>query len=63
MLDIDILLCIAYRYLRCEVQNPQFATRYEVLLEAYLVACGKHMLVHVTAYSYMLLQGYIIHKG
>ena len=54
---------IAHRYLRCEVQNPQFATRYDVLLEAYLMACGKNMLVHVTSNSYNSLHGYMFTKG
>ncbi|XP_065917806.1 phosphatidylinositol 4,5-bisphosphate 3-kinase catalytic subunit gamma isoform-like isoform X3 [Dysidea avara] len=29
---------------RCEAQNPQYTARYDTLLEAYLVGCGKAML-------------------
>ena len=45
------------RYSRCEAQNPRFTARYGTLLEAYLVGCGKGMLVciiHYMTYYYNL---------
>lgn len=33
------------RYLKCEMYNPQFTARFAVIMEAYLKACGKSMLV------------------
>ena len=31
-------------YLRCEMVNPQYTTRFGVILEAYLTGCGEAML-------------------
>ena len=33
------------RYLKCEMYNPQYTARFAVIMEAYLKACGKSMLV------------------
>ena len=33
------------RYLKCEMYNPQYTTRFGVILEAYLKGCGEAMLV------------------
>ena len=33
------------RYLKCEIYNPLFRTRFAVILEAYLKGCGEAMLV------------------
>ena len=32
-------------YLKCEMYNPQYTTRFGVILEAYLKGCGEDMLV------------------
>ena len=31
-------------YLKCEMYNPQYTTRFGVILEAYLKGCGEEML-------------------
>ena len=38
----SVCLC---RYLKCEMYNPQYTTRFGVILEAYLKGCGEAMLV------------------
>ena len=34
-----------FRYLKCELYNPQYTARFAVIMEAYLKACGESMLV------------------
>lgn len=39
------LYCNVYRYLRSEMDSPQFSQRFGILLESYLKGCGKNMFV------------------